>query len=128
MPYTFPKKEKLKSKKLIEKLFEEGKYISNFPLKLLYLKTVLPEDVKIQAGVAVPKKNFKSAVRRNRIKRLLREAYRLNKEIVFNNSDTNFAFLFLYLGKEMPKYSDLDQRIKFILQTFLDTIDNEKNA
>jgi ribonuclease P protein component len=128
MPYTFPKKEKLKSKKLIEKLFEEGKYISSFPLKLLYLKTVLPEDVKIQAGVAVPKKNFKSAVRRNRIKRLLREAYRLNKEIVFNNSDTNFAFLFLYLGKEMPKYSDLDIRIKFILQTFLDTIDNEKNA
>ncbi|MCJ7468129.1 MAG: ribonuclease P protein component [Maribacter sp.] len=128
MAYTFPKKEKLKSKKLIEKLFEEGKYISNFPVKLVYLKTVLPEDVKFQAAVAVPKKNFKSAVRRNRIKRLMREAYRLNKEIVFNNSDTNFAFLFLYLGKEMPKYSDLDKRIKGILQTFLDTIDNEKDA
>ncbi len=128
MAQTFPKKEKLKSKKLIEKLFEEGKYISSFPVKLIYLKTQLPEEVYIQAGVAVPKKNFKSAVKRNRIKRLLREAYRLNKEILFNNSDANFAFLFLYLGKEMPKYSDLDKRLKRILQTFLETIDNEKNA
>ncbi len=128
MANTFPKKEKLKSKKLIEKLFEEGKIITRYPIKLVYLKTLLPDDVRVQAGVAVPKKNFKRAVQRNRIKRLLREAYRLNKEIVLNNSDTNFAFLFLYLGKEMPEYADLDKRIKWILQTFLDTIDNEKNA
>ncbi len=56
MPNTFPKKEKLKSRKRIDRLFLEGKSISKYPLKLIYLKTALLEDVKIQAGVAVPKK------------------------------------------------------------------------
>ncbi len=127
MPNTFPKKEKLKSRKRIDRLFLEGKSISNYPLKLIYLKTALLEDVKIQAGVAVPKKNFKSAVKRNRIKRLLREAYRLNKQPVFNNCVGEFAFLFLYLGKEMPTFSDVEKNMKKILQKFIETIEHEKD-
>jgi len=118
MPYKFPKKEKLKSRKLFDSLFAEGRSISVFPIKLIYLPSELPEDVKIQAGFAVPKKNFKSAVKRNRIKRLLREAYRLNKQAVFNNSEGEFAFLFLYLGKEMPSFSDVEKNMKKILQKF----------
>lgn len=127
MPNTFPKNEKLKSRKRIDRLFLEGKSISNYPLKLIYLKTALPKDVKIQAGVAVPKKNFKSAVQRNRIKRLLREAYRLNKQTVFNNSEGEFAFLFLYLGKEIPAFSDVEKSMKKILQKFIETIEHEKD-
>ena len=122
----FPKKEKLKSKKLIEKLFKEGKTLSNFPLKLIYLKVDVPVDAKFKTGVAVPKKNFKSAVKRNRIKRLLREAYRLNKHLVFNNSEGNFAFLILYLGKEMPTYPEVDKGMQKILQKFLKKIDDAK--
>ena len=122
----FPKKEKLKSKKLIEKLFKEGKTLSNFPLKLIYLKVDVPVDAKFKTGVAVPKKNFKSAVKRNRIKRLLREAYRLNKHLVFNNSEGNFAFLILYLGKEMPTYPEIDKGMQIILQKFLKKIDDAK--
>ena len=122
----FPKKEKLKSKKLIEKLFKEGKTLSNFPLKLIYLKVDVPVDAKFKTGVAVPKKNFKSAVKRNRIKRLLREAYRLNKHLVFNNSEGNFAFLILYLGKEMPTYPEVDKGMQKILRKFLKKIDDAK--
>jgi len=122
----FPKKEKLKSKKLIEKLFKEGKTLSNFPLKLIYLKVELPMDAKFITGVAVPKKNFKSAVKRNRIKRLLRESYRLNKHLVFNNSEGNFAFLILYLGKEMPTYPEVEEGMQKILQKFLKKIDDAK--
>jgi len=122
----FPKKEKLKSKKLIEKLFKEGKTLSNFPLKLIYLKVDVPVDAKFKTGVAVPKKNFKSAVKRNRIKRLLREAYRLNKHLVFNNSEGNFAFLILYLGKEMPTYPEIEEGMQKILQKFLKKIDDAK--
>ncbi len=119
MNYSFPKKEKLKSKKIIDRLFAEGKSITAFPIKLIYLKTDLPFDVPIQTGVTVSKRNFKSAVKRNRIKRLLRESYRLNKHLVFNNSEGGFAFLFLYLGKEMPNYRLVDEGLSTVLHKFL---------
>jgi len=125
MELSFSKKEKLKSKKLIERLFVEGKNVSSYPVKLIYLETTLPFDVAIQAGVTVPKKNFKSAVKRNRIKRLLRESYRLNKGLVCNNSAGTFAFLFLYLGKEMPEYVDIDKNLQVVLHKFKKKINNE---
>ncbi|MFS4492697.1 ribonuclease P protein component [Maribacter sp. 2308TA10-17] len=125
MGLSFPKKEKLKSKKLIDQLFVDGKSVSNYPIKLLYLKTELPFDVPIQTGVTVPKKNFKSAVKRNRIKRLMRESYRLNKALVFNNSKGSFAFLFLYLGKEMPDYPLVEKNLTAALHKFKKKINDE---
>jgi len=126
MSVKFSRREKLKSKKLIELLFNEGKTLSSFPLKLIYLKLEAPMDAKFKTGVAVPKKNFKSAVKRNRIKRLLRESYRLNKHLVFNNSEGNFAFLILYLGKEMPNYLGVEKEMQIILKKFLKKIDDAK--
>ena len=126
MSFTFPKKEKLKSKKVIEKLFEEGKSVSCYPIKLLYLNTSLPAEVKIQAGVVVPKKNFKSAVKRNRIKRLLREGYRLNKPLIFNNIEGNYALLFLYLDKKLPQYAHIESTMVALMQKFIKQINNEK--
>ena len=115
--FSFGKKEKLKSKMLIGQLFSEGRNLSVFPLKLIYLK-VNKQEVPIKATVTVSKKNFKNAVHRNRIKRLLRESYRLNKGIVFNNTQENFAFLFLYLGKEMPAFKDVESKMKLLLEKF----------
>lgn len=125
MAFTFPKKEKLKSRKLFDQLFAEGKGIKTGNVKLIYLKTKLPEEVLFQVGVAVPKKNFKSAVKRNRIKRLLRESYRLNKHLIFNNSEGAFAFLFLYLGKEIPDYNTIERNIQTILQKFIKETNDE---
>ncbi|WP_396636284.1 ribonuclease P protein component [Maribacter sp. R77961] len=114
---AYGSKEKLKNKERITQLFEEGKVLKAYPLKLIYLR-VEEQDVAIKAGVAVPKRNFKSAVKRNRIKRLMREAYRLNKGLVFNNTQRNFAFLFLYLGKEMPSSEQIALKMKLLLNNF----------
>lgn len=126
MDFSFPKKEKLKSKKLIEQLFAEGKHLNNFPLKLIYLKEVFNDEVKTKTMVVAPKKNFKSAVKRNRIKRLLREAYRLNKHLVFNNIEGNYAFAILYLGKEMPSFPFIDEKMKGLLEKFLKKTSDEQ--
>lgn len=121
MEFSYPKKEKLKSKIRIAQLFAEGKTLTVFPIKLIYLK-VEEQDALIQAGVAVPKKKFKSAVSRNHLKRLLRESYRLNKAFVFNNTEDKFAFLFLYLGKETVSFEVVQHKMIVLLKKFNATI------
>lgn len=127
MGFTFPKKEKLTNKKVFEALFSEGASIKKFPLQLRYIKTSPTEEGKIKVAFSAPKRVFKSAVQRNRVKRLVREAYRHNKPMIFNNIEGNFAFLFLYLGKKIPVYSEVEQAMKQLLQDFLKRESHEKN-
>ena len=82
--FTYQQKDKLKSRKQLQNLFALGKSMSNAPLRLIYtLENIAEVDptnqaaILIQAGVGAPTKQFKKAVQRNRVKRLLREAYRL---------------------------------------------------
>ena len=128
MSFKFPKEEKLKSKKLIQKIFEEGAAISKFPLKVLYLPNHNTNGVKLKVGVAVPKKNFKSAVHRNKIKRLLRECYRLHKDKIFNKTEGSYALLFLYLGKEIPDYKDIEENMLPLFERLLKRLNNEESA
>lgn len=118
MKFTYNKKEKLKSKKLIDKLFTEGQSISAFPLRLVYIKTIFDEDIVAKTGVSVSKRNFKTAVDRNRIKRLLREVYRLNKAQYFNNITTQYTFMILYIGKDKPVFNDVEIRMKLLFEKF----------
>lgn len=113
MDFRFPKKEKLKSRKLIEQLFAEGESLKKFPVQLLYIAT---ENETHRAAFAVPKKNFKSAVTRNRIKRQMREAYRLQKELINQKSGKKFALLFLYISKDKPQYDQLFSSIGSLLK------------
>ena len=119
MKFTYNKSEKLKSEKLIKKLFSEGKSVSAYPLRLVYLETTFSDSVILKTGVSVPKRNFKKAVDRIRIKRVMREAYRLNKHMVFNNITTQFAFMILYVGKEKPAYAEIETATKKLFDTFL---------
>ncbi|MEE9361940.1 MAG: ribonuclease P protein component [Cellulophaga sp.] len=126
LDFSFSKKEKLKSKKRIEQLFSEGKSISVYPIRVLYLKTNLPEGVTFQTGVTVPKRNFKSAVKRNQIKRLLRESYRLNKHLIFNNLKGNYTYMFLYLGKEIPLFHSLEKSMVAVMKKLILKESHEK--
>jgi len=120
MSFKYSKKDKLKSKKLIERLFTEGKAITAYPLRLVYLKTGFEDSSHIKTGVSVSKRLHKTAVARNRIKRLLREAYRLNKPLYFNNSSASFAFMILYLSKDGTTFAKLDDSMKLLFEKFTD--------
>ena len=69
-----------------------------------------------QAAFAVPKRNFKLAVTRNRVRRQMRETYRLHKHLLSHDNGRNFAFLFLYISKDKPQYAQLDSSIKALLK------------
>lgn len=127
MKFTYQKREKLKSQKLIEKLFLEGKSISAFPLRMIYLQTTFEDGSKLKTGVSVSKRNFKKAVDRNRIKRLLREAYRLNKPEYFNNITTSYALMILYIGKETTDFDAINSKLKLLFSTFIEKISIDKN-
>ena len=108
--FGFGKKERLKSKKAIEALFTKGKTLSQFPLRVMYVfETVQNEqDAIVQAGVTASKKHFKKAVDRNRIKRLLRECYRLQKlqliETVKQKKLKAHLF-FMFVDKILPEFN-----------------------
>ncbi|NUY80084.1 ribonuclease P protein component [Flavobacterium sp. MAH-1] len=99
MAFTYPKSEKLKSRKTIELLFTSGKSVSKFPLRLVYVQN--PSETEIlQLGVSVSKRYFKRAHDRNYFKRCLREAYRLNKHILVEKLEKPHAFMLLYQSNE----------------------------
>ena len=110
--FSFKKDERLCSKKVIEKLFLEGKSIFVFPIKIIYLETKLPTNSPAQAAFSVGKRNFKRAVQRNLIKRRMREIYRLNKsKLYYELVDKQLAVFFIYTGKTILEYNQIESAI-----------------
>ncbi|MDX1761225.1 MAG: ribonuclease P protein component [Christiangramia sp.] len=122
MNQTFGKNEKLKSKKLIDKLFAEGQGVKSFPLKLVYTPFESEDEIQLKTGVSVPKKLVKTAVQRNRIKRLMREVFRKNKYLVTNHLSSSHAFMFIYISREEISYDKLEASMIKVLEKF-----NDKN-
>jgi len=124
---TFKKEEKLKSRKLIEVLFKQGSSFSNFPFRVLYIfqeKNIAP----LQSGFAVSGKQFKRSVDRNRIKRLMREAYRLQKNHLtelLEKNEKSMAVFFIYTGNQIPEYKDVTEKMQSALKR-LNKIVNER--
>jgi len=120
MRNTFRKEEKLKKKNLITELFASGKSASVFPLKMVFLENDHESPFKVQAGVSVSKRNFKSAVDRNRIKRLMRESYRKNKHLIYNDDDTKkHILMFIYQAKSEVSYEQMEEKMNELIQKFL---------
>lgn len=122
MKYTFSKSEKLCSVSIFEKLFSEGKSVSKFPMRWVFVETNLPAPVPFQFSFSAPKRNFKKAVSRNRIKRQLREIVRLNKPDLIIEEGRQFAIAVVYLGKKMPTYQELERSYKHCAEKFVHSI------
>lgn len=118
MDESFGRKEKLKSKKLIESLFQQGKSVKNFPLRLIYMPLEKEQEVQFQTGVSVPKRIVKTAVQRNRIKRLIREVYRKNKYLVINTTGASYAFMIIYMTPKEMSYDQLFPAMERLMEKF----------
>ncbi|MGV8135114.1 MAG: ribonuclease P protein component [Mangrovibacterium sp.] len=112
--FSLTKEERLSSRKAIERLFLEGDSFFIFPIKVVYLRMELAAQYPVQAAFSVSKKNFKRAVMRNLLKRRMREAYRLNKGIVYQvvGRDRQLAVMFIYAGREEKEYELIEKSMK----------------
>lgn len=126
MNQKFPSTEKLKSKIVIDRLFSEGNSIKKFPIKLIYLPIKTSPDTSHKTGVSVPKRSFKKAVDRNHLKRLMREAYRKNKYLVYNDLQKNYAFMFIYTGREKFDYHKISQSLIWVLTKIKEKDDDKE--
>lgn len=122
--YTLSKSERLNSDKAINELFTDGKSFVKFPLRVVYRKR---EDVGTACRIliSVPKKRFKRAVKRNRIKRLVRESYRLNKSLVLNslvNETVDIAFV--YIDSKLSTFTQIQQSVKGALSRIASTAES----
>ena len=116
---TFTKEERLSSRKLIEQVATEGKSFLVHPFKVIALEIKEEQKYPAQVMMSVAKKRFPRAVDRNRIKRLMREAYRKNKHTLYtalNEQNRKFALMLIYIGSELPEYKLTEDKIILILQ------------
>ncbi|WP_442787094.1 ribonuclease P protein component [Flavobacterium suncheonense] len=120
MKNTYPKHEKLKSKTTIDLLFSEGKSVSKYPLRLVYVP-LENSDAGLKFGVSVSKKYFKKAVDRNYFKRVLRECYRLNKHLLTENTAQPYAMMFFYQTKERLSFPEIQEKTVQLFQKFAET-------
>jgi ribonuclease P protein component len=122
--FTLGRNERLKHRKFIEQLFKEGRSFSVFPFRVYYLFVNEPGS-PLQAGFGASTRNFKRAVDRNRIKRITKEAYRLQKNELtaqLTIKKKQLAVFFIYTDKSLPAFEIINNRIQIVLQKLLTII------
>ena len=117
---SFDRTERLKSRKVIGALFKGGQSYVAYPLRVVWVplgdETVT--EYPAQVAISVSKRAFKTAVARNRIKRQIREAYRLHKHEFYHKlaaADHRIALMLMYVGKEMLPFADIEKGVRKVV-------------
>ncbi|MBP6313149.1 MAG: ribonuclease P protein component [Flavobacteriales bacterium] len=118
---TFRKHEHLCRRLLIQEVFTTGRTVHDHPFKLVGKQLALPTVAPAQVAFSVPKRGMKRAVDRNRVKRLMREAYRKNKPELYERigKGLQYAWLFVYQGKAGITYSEVELKISRTLERWM---------
>lgn len=127
--FTFPKKEKLCGEIRIGKLFTEGKAFIAYPLRIVYKVSEEKNDSPVKIIIGVPKKKIKLAVHRNHIKRLIREAYRLNKAdllTTINNKGLQLHLAITYVSDKEQDFSSIQEKVKFAVSKIVNAFSEKK--
>lgn len=129
--FTLQANERLKLRKQIETLFLSGKAFSVFPLRVIYLR--IPrgtgEESPVRMGFSIPKKRIKKAVGRNRIRRLLKEAWRLQKHALYQAipEDQQLHCFFVFTGNEKFNFTDAETAVRKATQKLETAISKANN-
>lgn len=118
MSASFTKGERLSSFKEIQDLMKKGETFFHYPFKVVYRNVALEdanEEVLNAIIVSVPKRNFKRAVKRNLLKRRIRESYRLNKGLLVAPQGEKTNALFVYVAKDVTEFSYIEKKLKEVL-------------
>ena len=128
MSLKFFRKERLKSRKVIGSLFKEKKSVGAFPIRFFYTSTL--EGFTLQSAFSVSKKHFKKAVDRNRLKRLMRECLRLNKERLIsflNEREIKICGMWVYVGNEAIDYPQMNKAVIKSIDKLIAELSNPQN-
>jgi ribonuclease P protein component len=128
MNNTFGKKYKLCSPILIEEVFASGDQLKNYPFVARTKLVKLPKNVSLQVVFSAPKRTFRKAFQRNRIKRICKEAFRKNRhelETFLTNSDKQLALFLVYTAREEVTMEVLEQRTKKLIQKIITQLEKD---
>ena len=114
MPLTLRRTERIRLKRHIEQLFNDGQSVHAYPVRAVWLDVPF-DGVPARMMVSVPKKNFKRAVDRNLIKRRIRSAYRLHRDELGVPEGLTRHYAFICIAKTLPTYAETETAIRTIL-------------